>query len=81
LGTGKAVSINTLADMVLTALDLKGRIKVSLVDYDKRRSREIEVFSRVANVDRAERLLGYSPAVILEDGMKKCVDWYRSRKI
>lgn len=80
-GTGKAVSINTLADMVLTALDLKGQIKISLVPYDKLRSKEIEVFSRIANVDRAEKLLGYRPLVVLEDGMKKCVDWYRSCRV
>jgi UDP-glucose 4-epimerase len=79
-GTGKAVSINALADMVLTALDLKGRIKVSLIDYDRLRSKEIEVFSRIANVDRAEKLLGHRPTTTLEDGLKKCVGWYRSRK-
>lgn len=78
-GTGKAVSINTLADMVLAALDLKGKIKVSHVDYDRRRSREIEVFSRIASVDRAEKLLGYRPRISLEEGMKMCVDWYRVR--
>jgi UDP-glucose 4-epimerase len=79
-GTGQAVSINALADMVLTALDLKSSIKVSLVDYDRHRSREIEVFSRIANVDRAEKLLGYRPAIKLEDGLKKYIAWYRSRK-
>jgi nucleoside-diphosphate-sugar epimerase len=77
-GTGKAVSINTLADMVLTALDLKGRIKVSLKDYDKLRSKEIEVFSRIANVDRAEKLLGCKPRITLEDGLKRYISWYRS---
>jgi UDP-glucose 4-epimerase len=79
-GTGQAVSINALADMVLTALDLKGSIKVSLVDYDRHRSREIEVFSRIANVDRAEKLLGYRPVIKLEEGLKKYIAWYRGRK-
>lgn len=79
-GTGTAVSINTLADMVLSDLDLKGRVKVSFKDYDKHRSREIEVFSRIADVSRAEKLLGYRPATTLEDGLKKYIDWYRNRK-
>ena len=77
-GTGKAVSINELADKVLTVLDLKGKIKVSLIDYDRRRSREIEVFSRIANVDKAEKELGYRPKVTLDEGLRKYVDWYRS---
>ncbi|MBN1375971.1 MAG: GDP-mannose 4,6-dehydratase [Dehalococcoidia bacterium] len=79
-GTGKAVSINTLADMVLTGIGLRGQVKVSFIDYDKRRSRAIEVFSRIANVDRAEKLLGYRPVTALEGGMKICIDWFLSRR-
>lgn len=77
-GTGKAVSINTLADMVLASLNLKGKVRTTHVDYDRRRSREIEVFSRIANVDRAESLLGYRPLTALEEGIKKYVTWYSS---
>ena len=78
-GTGKAVSINTLADMVLTALDLKGRIKTSYVNYDRRRSLEIEVFNRIADTTRAEELLRYRPETELITGLRKCIDWFKSR--
>jgi UDP-glucose 4-epimerase len=77
-GTGKAVSINTLADMVLASLDLKEKIRTTHVDYDRRRSKEIEVFSRIANVDKAESLLGYRPLTALEEGIKKYITWYSS---
>lgn len=78
-GTGKAVSINTLADMVLTALDLKGRIKTSYVNYDRRRSLEIEVFNRIADTTKAEELLGYKPETELITGLRKYINWYKSR--
>jgi len=78
-GTGRAVSINELADKVLMSLELKGKVKVSYVDYDRLRSREIEVFNRLANVDHAVKLLKYSSATALEIGIRKYIDWYRSR--
>lgn len=78
-GTGQAVSINELSDKVLRMLDLTGKVNVRHIEYDRRRSREIEVFSRLANVDRAERLLKYKPATALDDGIKKYTEWYRSQ--
>jgi len=78
-GTGKEVSINSLADMVLKALDLKGQVKTSYVNYDRLRSREIEVFNRLADTKKAEGLLGYKPATDLKTGISKYMDWYKSR--
>ncbi len=80
IGTGRSESINELADLVLDTLALKGKVKVTYVNYDSRRTKEIEVFSRLANVDRAVALLGYRPSVPLNTGIKKYVEWYRSRK-
>lgn len=79
-GTGKDVSINTLADMVLTALALKGKVKTKYVDYDRLRSLEIEVFNRIADTTKAEKLLAYKPLTGLESGMQKCIAWYENRK-
>lgn len=76
LGTGRAVSINRLADLVLDNLEMKGKVRVLHIDYDQRRTREIEVFARLANVDLAERLLQYRPSVDLETGMQRTIDWY-----
>jgi UDP-glucose 4-epimerase len=79
-GTGKDVSINTLANMVLTALDLKGKIKTRYVDYDRLRSLEIEVFNRIADTRKAESLLAYKPVTSLESGLHRYIAWYRNRK-
>lgn len=78
-GTGSAVSINYLADLVLTRLDLSGKVNIRHVDYDLRRTREIEVFSRLANVEKAEGLLMYKPLTALSDGLDKYITWYRGR--
>jgi UDP-glucose 4-epimerase len=76
-GTGKEVSINTLADMVLTSLGLKGIVPTTYVNYDERRSLEIEVFNRVADTSRAENLLRYRPRTDLLTGIGKYIDWYK----
>lgn len=78
-GTGRAVSINRLADLVLDNLEMKGKVRVSHIDYDQRRTREIEVFARLANVELAENLLQYRPLVDLETGIQKTIDWYLKR--
>jgi UDP-glucose 4-epimerase len=78
-GTGKEVSINELADIVLRALDLKGRVKTTYVDYDRLRSKEIEVFNRLADTKKAGGLLGYEPATDLKTGIGKYIDWYKHR--
>jgi UDP-glucose 4-epimerase len=78
-GTGRAVSINYLADLVLTSLKLSGKVNIRHVDYDHRRTREIEVFSRLANVGKAEKLLNYKPLTDLSDGLDKYISWHRGR--
>ena len=81
VGTGKAVSINTLAGALLKALKLSGQVKVTHVDYDNIRSKEIEIFNRLANIDKTVKLLQYRPATTLGQGIKKYIDWYRSNKL
>ena len=80
IGTNRTVSINMLADMVLKALKVTGKVKIKHVAYDKLRSRKIEIFNRLANIDKAVRLLGYEPATSLESGIKKYISWYDKNK-
>lgn len=35
--------------------------------------------NRAFSIDKARRILGYSPQVPLEDGMRRTVDWYREQ--
>ncbi len=81
VGTGRAVSINTLAGVILKALKLSGKVKVNYVDYDNIRSKEIEIFNRLANMDKSIELFQYIPATTLEQGIKEYIDWYGSNKL
>lgn len=80
LGTGKAVSVNNLAKIILKTLDAADKVKTSYVDYDNIRSKEIEIFNRLANIDKVVKLLQYKPETTLEAGIQKYVKWYRNRK-
>ncbi|MBS1920185.1 MAG: SDR family oxidoreductase [Bacteroidetes bacterium] len=39
-----------------------------------------DVRDSLADISKAEILLGYQPAVSVEDGLKKTLDWYKSKK-
>jgi nucleoside-diphosphate-sugar epimerase len=81
VGTGKAVSINTLAMTIIEALKLREQVKVSYVDYDNIRSKEIEIFNRLANMDKVVGLFQYLPSTTLGQGIKEYIDWYQKNGI
>ena len=37
----------------------------------------VDVELRVANIDKARRMLGYNPTVTLEEGLRRTAEWYR----
>jgi UDP-N-acetylglucosamine 4-epimerase len=39
-----------------------------------------DVKNSLADISKAERLLGYTPAVSVEDGLKKTFEWYKLRR-
>jgi nucleoside-diphosphate-sugar epimerase len=51
------------------------------VDYDKTRPREIEVFSRTADINKAKKLLNYEPSTNLETGLRKLISSDKRFKI
>ncbi len=62
IGTGRAVSINTLADMVGSVLDRS-------VEREYLPRRPGEIRDSWADIDEGRRLLGYEPTVSLEEGL------------
>jgi UDP-glucose 4-epimerase len=80
IGTGKAVSVNKLSEIMLDTLKLSDKVKRTYTEYDNVRSREIEIFNRLANIDKAVDLLAYQPETNLELGIRKCIEWYQNRK-
>jgi UDP-N-acetylglucosamine 4-epimerase len=39
-----------------------------------------DVKNSLADISKAKKLLGYTPAVSVEDGLKKTFEWYKSKK-
>jgi nucleoside-diphosphate-sugar epimerase len=71
VATGTRVSLNEL----LATLQ---RIMGTSVTAMYGPARKGDVRDSQADIGKAERLLGYRPAVNLEDGLRQTVEWYRS---
>jgi len=78
VGTGVMATINDVASLIGNALGSKSPTIVH-ADYDSKRPRDIEVYTRVADITRAREWLQYEPRVSLQSGIKRYVDWYLRR--
>lgn len=66
------VTIHNLAERVVA---LSGSSSpIVFVEWNK-----ADVELRIPNIEKARRVLGFEPRVNLEDGLKRTIEWYRSR--
>jgi UDP-glucose 4-epimerase len=68
---------------VVTIFDLANRIHRlagSNVEIGFRPLHYVDVEMRIPNVEKARRLLGWEPAVDLDEGLARTIAWYRERK-
>jgi NAD dependent epimerase/dehydratase len=70
LGTGQAVSVGTLAEMLR---DITGRPKPIVEVVERKRPKKSEVFTLISNPSRARDLLGWQPTVSLREGLERVV--------
>ena len=68
---GASTSLNQLFSLVKTNLK-------SDVSPEYKAERKGDIKNSLANIDKAKKLLGYSPLVNLEDGMTLTIDWYKN---
>ena len=52
-----------------------------ILDLEKRPPRVGDVRQSWADISRARKLLGYSPEIDLEEGLRKTIAWFKSRKV
>ncbi len=72
LGTGREISIGDLVDLLMDTL---GR-RVPVVEQEARvRPENSEVERLLADVGQAKRLLGWTPRVTLEEGLRATIEW------
>jgi UDP-glucose 4-epimerase len=69
LGTQRRISLVEIARMIFDLMDFHPKIK-----FDS--AGPVGVLSRALDISRARRLLGWEPAVSLEQGMRRTIDWY-----
>jgi nucleoside-diphosphate-sugar epimerase len=70
LGGGKnPVSLNEIISKIETHLGKKARI-------DARPFHKTDLKETWADIAKAQKILGWTPAVGIEEGLKKSIDWY-----
>jgi UDP-glucose 4-epimerase len=71
-GTGKEVSVNKIAEEIIKHASENKELNAVHVD-----PRPIEVRRLVADISRANKLLGFKPQIDFETGIVLLVDWYK----
>ena len=71
IGSGRRVTINYMIDTLKSLLN--SDIKSKYVDPVKGDARDT-----LANIDKAEKLIGYAPKTSLEEGLRKFIEWYKN---
>jgi dTDP-L-rhamnose 4-epimerase len=74
IGTGRATSVKQIAELL--AKGLGKSITPDIVG----KYREGDIRHCVADISKAQRMLGYEPQVTLEDGLAELLSWLASQK-
>jgi dTDP-glucose 4,6-dehydratase len=69
-GTGKDVAINELAKKIVEISGSK-----SPIVYQKERLAEVERL--ICNYDKAKKLFGWTPKILIDEGLKRNIEWER----
>ncbi|MGA2785728.1 MAG: NAD-dependent epimerase/dehydratase family protein [Candidatus Bathyarchaeia archaeon] len=77
VGTGVPTKASELADLILKLSNSKSSIV--LKNFDKsNRPREIEIFNRLADINKAQQL-GYKPQTPMREGIAATINWMQTR--
>lgn len=72
LGSGRATSVNEIADTILAHFALPNDFK----NYTK--DRPGQVMLHISDTRKALELLGWEPKISIEDGLKSVIEWYKN---
>tara|TARA_B110001454_G_C12703446_1_gene427580 strand:- start:753 stop:1766 length:1014 start_codon:yes stop_codon:yes gene_type:complete len=76
IGSQRSLSIKELVKMISNLLDKDVTIKI-----DSSRFRPFDVDNLVCNYDRANRLLGWKPEVMIKEGLDTTIKWVKENGI
>lgn len=74
LGESQTIKLNRLIELLETEMRTKAEINYQAVQPG-------DVPITYANIEKAQRLLGYNPKTQIEDGIPKFVDWFRQHNV
>ena len=72
LGYGKDISMNFLLQNICNYMGYDG-------EWDHREERTSDVRNLCAGIERARSVLGFTPEMDFEEGIKETLDWYTDR--
>jgi dTDP-glucose 4,6-dehydratase len=75
VGTGQSLSVLEIAYKVVSAFDLDQEDRLSFIP-----DRFGQVQKHIASYEKADRFLGFKPAVDFDDGLKKTIQWYKENR-
>lgn len=73
LGSGREISIGALAELIG---QLAGRPIILATESTRQRPSGSEVERLLADNQRSRNILGWSPSVALEDGLRRTIEWF-----
>lgn len=74
LGTGRGVTIGELAQKIFDTLGVKAEVHQ---EAERLRPAASEVLTLIAGAEKARELLGWTPTVSLDDGLRMTLEWLR----
>jgi len=74
LGESQTIELNRLIELIESAIEIKAEINHQPVQPG-------DVPITYANIEKAQRLLGYNPKTQIEDGIPKFVEWFRQHNV
>jgi UDP-glucose 4-epimerase len=77
VGASSPVTILELAGLVQETLGIPQPLRARFIPYESFPGRYEDVRHRVPDISKAERLLGFTAQVSLEDGLRRSLDWHR----
>lgn len=76
-GSGQPVKIVDLANQIV---ELAGGSKVKLIKEAPPEDRAKEILEQYVSIEKAQNELGWKPTVLLNDGLARTIDWYRTHQ-
>jgi UDP-glucose 4-epimerase len=69
------ISINDLAKMIWNRINLGHEFRIKHIPHSN--SKYEEIMSRIPDISKAKRMLGFNPKIMLAEGLDKTIEWQK----